>query len=241
MQPSSSDYCHLTGTNCTQIQSHTSLKPIQLACVGVGCVCHHHSASPEYWEGREYDSSDSLDLEGEGETCWLTGNWYQMLSSKNSANMKDRLICWFLLFVFDCRFFCHFLLLFPCLNVTLSLCPRDDNFSDTLSQKADSEASSGHAGEEKCLGKDISSPTDTRISEAYITRLVFTWLLDCTHKQFLWHSITFTKEWTFALLNTWCSVCFSSCSVVKTEFCVCLYHTAAAVICLERTHQHENW
>uniref|UniRef100_A0A8C5DFU0 SLIT-ROBO Rho GTPase-activating protein 1 n=1 Tax=Gouania willdenowi TaxID=441366 RepID=A0A8C5DFU0_GOUWI len=41
----------------------------------------------------------------------------------------------------------------------------DDNFSDTLSQKADSEASSGHAGEEKCSGKDINSPTDTRISE----------------------------------------------------------------------------
>ncbi|TKS73183.1 SLIT-ROBO Rho GTPase-activating protein 1 [Collichthys lucidus] len=45
----------------------------------------------------------------------------------------------------------------------------DDNFSDTLSQKADSEASSGHAGEDKCSGKDIGSPTDTRISEAYIT------------------------------------------------------------------------
>ncbi|XP_062246044.1 SLIT-ROBO Rho GTPase-activating protein 1 isoform X3 [Platichthys flesus] len=45
----------------------------------------------------------------------------------------------------------------------------DDSFSDTLSQKADSEASSGHAGEEKCSGKDISSPTDPRISEAYIT------------------------------------------------------------------------
>ncbi|XP_019749754.1 SLIT-ROBO Rho GTPase-activating protein 1 isoform X3 [Hippocampus comes] len=45
----------------------------------------------------------------------------------------------------------------------------DDNFSDTLSQKADSEASSGHAGEDKCSGKDISSPTDTRISEAFIT------------------------------------------------------------------------
>uniref|UniRef100_A0A672HAS5 SLIT-ROBO Rho GTPase-activating protein 1 n=1 Tax=Salarias fasciatus TaxID=181472 RepID=A0A672HAS5_SALFA len=45
----------------------------------------------------------------------------------------------------------------------------DDNFSDTLSQKADSEASSGHAGEEKCSGKDISSPTDARISEAYIS------------------------------------------------------------------------
>ncbi|KAK7882259.1 hypothetical protein WMY93_028433 [Mugilogobius chulae] len=45
----------------------------------------------------------------------------------------------------------------------------DDNFSDTLSQKADSEASSGHAGDEKCSGKDINSPTDTRISEAYIS------------------------------------------------------------------------
>uniref|UniRef100_A0A671YQZ0 SLIT-ROBO Rho GTPase activating protein 1 n=1 Tax=Sparus aurata TaxID=8175 RepID=A0A671YQZ0_SPAAU len=41
----------------------------------------------------------------------------------------------------------------------------DDNFSDTLSQKADSEASSGHAGEDKCSGKDIGSPTDSRISE----------------------------------------------------------------------------
>uniref|UniRef100_A0A8C2ZDM4 SLIT-ROBO Rho GTPase-activating protein 1 n=1 Tax=Cyclopterus lumpus TaxID=8103 RepID=A0A8C2ZDM4_CYCLU len=47
----------------------------------------------------------------------------------------------------------------------------DDSFSDTLSQKADSEASSGHAGEDKCLGKDIGSPSDTRISEAYISRL----------------------------------------------------------------------
>uniref|UniRef100_A0A8C2ZET1 SLIT-ROBO Rho GTPase-activating protein 1 n=1 Tax=Cyclopterus lumpus TaxID=8103 RepID=A0A8C2ZET1_CYCLU len=44
-----------------------------------------------------------------------------------------------------------------------------DIFSDTLSQKADSEASSGHAGEDKCLGKDIGSPSDTRISEAYIS------------------------------------------------------------------------
>ncbi|KAK6318036.1 hypothetical protein J4Q44_G00113270 [Coregonus suidteri] len=44
----------------------------------------------------------------------------------------------------------------------------DDNFSDTLSQKADSEASSGHGAEDKCSGKDMSSPTDTRISDAYI-------------------------------------------------------------------------
>uniref|UniRef100_A0A8C7Q9E4 SLIT-ROBO Rho GTPase activating protein 1a n=1 Tax=Oncorhynchus mykiss TaxID=8022 RepID=A0A8C7Q9E4_ONCMY len=46
----------------------------------------------------------------------------------------------------------------------------DDNFSDTLSQKADSEASSGHGAEDKCSGKDISSPTDTRITDAYIGR-----------------------------------------------------------------------
>ncbi|XP_023841535.1 SLIT-ROBO Rho GTPase-activating protein 1 isoform X3 [Salvelinus sp. IW2-2015] len=44
----------------------------------------------------------------------------------------------------------------------------DDNFSDTLSQKADSEASSGHGAEDKCSGKDMSSPTDTRITDAYI-------------------------------------------------------------------------
>ncbi|XP_071271552.1 SLIT-ROBO Rho GTPase-activating protein 1-like isoform X2 [Salvelinus alpinus] len=46
----------------------------------------------------------------------------------------------------------------------------DDNFSDTLSQKADSEASSGHGAEDKCSGKDMSSPTDTRITDAYIGR-----------------------------------------------------------------------
>ncbi|XP_045544266.1 SLIT-ROBO Rho GTPase-activating protein 1 isoform X2 [Salmo salar] len=44
----------------------------------------------------------------------------------------------------------------------------DDHFSDTLSQKADSEASSGHGAEDKCSGKDMSSPTDTRITDAYI-------------------------------------------------------------------------
>uniref|UniRef100_A0A672LYN3 SLIT-ROBO Rho GTPase-activating protein 1 n=1 Tax=Sinocyclocheilus grahami TaxID=75366 RepID=A0A672LYN3_SINGR len=36
----------------------------------------------------------------------------------------------------------------------------DDTFSDTLSQKADSEASSGHGGEEKCSSRDIGSPAD---------------------------------------------------------------------------------
>ncbi|XP_010881642.1 SLIT-ROBO Rho GTPase-activating protein 1 isoform X2 [Esox lucius] len=46
----------------------------------------------------------------------------------------------------------------------------DDNFSDTLSQKADSEASSGHGAEDKCSGKDMVSPTDPRISETYISR-----------------------------------------------------------------------
>uniref|UniRef100_A0A6Q2ZAT0 SLIT-ROBO Rho GTPase-activating protein 1 n=1 Tax=Esox lucius TaxID=8010 RepID=A0A6Q2ZAT0_ESOLU len=45
----------------------------------------------------------------------------------------------------------------------------DDNFSDTLSQKADSEASSGHGAEDKCSGKDMVSPTDPRISETYIS------------------------------------------------------------------------
>lgn len=64
----------------------------------------------------------------------------------------------------------------------LLLCPRDDNFSDTLSQKADSEASSGHAGEDKCSGKDIGSPTDTRISEAYVTRLVCLGSVGCNIK-----------------------------------------------------------
>ncbi|XP_035282847.1 SLIT-ROBO Rho GTPase-activating protein 1-like isoform X1 [Anguilla anguilla] len=44
----------------------------------------------------------------------------------------------------------------------------DDAFSDTLSQKADSEASSGPAGEEKGSGKDTSSPTD-RLPEAFIS------------------------------------------------------------------------
>ncbi|CAL8262983.1 unnamed protein product [Merluccius merluccius] len=45
----------------------------------------------------------------------------------------------------------------------------DDNFSDTLSQKADSETSSGHGAEDKCSAKDTGSPTDARISEAYIS------------------------------------------------------------------------
>ncbi|TRY82841.1 hypothetical protein DNTS_022057 [Danionella cerebrum] len=46
----------------------------------------------------------------------------------------------------------------------------DDTFSDTLSQKADSEASSGHGAEDKCSSRDISSPTDCRLTEAYISR-----------------------------------------------------------------------
>ncbi|XP_026782923.3 SLIT-ROBO Rho GTPase-activating protein 1 isoform X2 [Pangasianodon hypophthalmus] len=36
----------------------------------------------------------------------------------------------------------------------------DDTFSDTLSQKADSEASSGHGGDEKCSSRDLTSPAD---------------------------------------------------------------------------------
>ncbi|KAI1905464.1 hypothetical protein AGOR_G00016460 [Albula goreensis] len=45
----------------------------------------------------------------------------------------------------------------------------DDTFSDTLSQKADSEASSGAPADDKCSGKDTCSPTD-RLPEAYINR-----------------------------------------------------------------------
>uniref|UniRef100_A0A9J7ZG33 SLIT-ROBO Rho GTPase-activating protein 1 n=1 Tax=Cyprinus carpio carpio TaxID=630221 RepID=A0A9J7ZG33_CYPCA len=45
----------------------------------------------------------------------------------------------------------------------------DDTFSDTLSQKADSEASSGHGGEEKCSTRDIGSPTDSRLPDSYIS------------------------------------------------------------------------
>uniref|UniRef100_W5K0C9 SLIT-ROBO Rho GTPase-activating protein 1 n=1 Tax=Astyanax mexicanus TaxID=7994 RepID=W5K0C9_ASTMX len=44
----------------------------------------------------------------------------------------------------------------------------DDTFSDTLSQKADSEASSGHGGDEKCSSRDLGSPTD-RLPDAYIS------------------------------------------------------------------------
>ncbi|KAK3548410.1 hypothetical protein QTP70_012650 [Hemibagrus guttatus] len=43
----------------------------------------------------------------------------------------------------------------------------DDTFSDTLSQKADSEASSGHGGDEKCSSRDLTSPTDR--TDAYIS------------------------------------------------------------------------
>uniref|UniRef100_A0A671MBG7 SLIT-ROBO Rho GTPase-activating protein 1-like n=1 Tax=Sinocyclocheilus anshuiensis TaxID=1608454 RepID=A0A671MBG7_9TELE len=48
----------------------------------------------------------------------------------------------------------------------------DDTFSDTLSQKADSEASSGHGGEEKCSSRDIGSPADSRLPDSYISRSV---------------------------------------------------------------------
>ncbi|KAM4676899.1 SLIT-ROBO Rho GTPase-activating protein 1 isoform 4-T4 [Discoglossus pictus] len=45
----------------------------------------------------------------------------------------------------------------------------DDTFSDTLSQKADSEASSGHVTEDKSSSKDMNSPTD-RHPDLYISR-----------------------------------------------------------------------
>ncbi|XP_061872815.1 SLIT-ROBO Rho GTPase-activating protein 1 isoform X2 [Colius striatus] len=45
----------------------------------------------------------------------------------------------------------------------------DDTFSDTLSQKADSEASSGPVTEDKSSSKDMNSPTD-RHSDGYLGR-----------------------------------------------------------------------
>lgn len=50
-----------------------------------------------------------------------------------------------------------------------SSCFRDDTFSDTLSQKADSEASSGPVTEDKSSSKDMNSPTD-RHSDSYLAR-----------------------------------------------------------------------
>ncbi|XP_076849734.1 SLIT-ROBO Rho GTPase-activating protein 1 isoform X1 [Brachyhypopomus gauderio] len=44
----------------------------------------------------------------------------------------------------------------------------DDAFSDTLSQKADSETSSGHGGEEMSSSRDRGSPTD-RLPDSYIS------------------------------------------------------------------------
>uniref|UniRef100_A0A6Q2YDT6 SLIT-ROBO Rho GTPase-activating protein 1 n=1 Tax=Esox lucius TaxID=8010 RepID=A0A6Q2YDT6_ESOLU len=49
----------------------------------------------------------------------------------------------------------------------------DDNFSDTLSQKADSEASSGHGAEDKCSGKDMPidlTSTNLPLSPRYFSR-----------------------------------------------------------------------
>jgi len=57
-----------------------------------------------------------------------------------------------------------------CACVRACVSPSDDSFSDTLSQKADSETSSGHGGaEDKCSAKDAGSPADARISEAYVS------------------------------------------------------------------------
>ncbi|XP_031204843.1 SLIT-ROBO Rho GTPase-activating protein 1 isoform X3 [Mastomys coucha] len=47
----------------------------------------------------------------------------------------------------------------------------DDTFSDTLSQKADSEASSGPVTEDKSSSKDMNSPTD-RHSDSYLARIL---------------------------------------------------------------------
>lgn len=49
----------------------------------------------------------------------------------------------------------------PALSLMWSPFPRDDAFSDSLSQKADSEASSGPLLDDKASSKnDIQSPTD---------------------------------------------------------------------------------
>lgn len=54
-------------------------------------------------------------------------------------------------------------------HLTMCVLFRDDTFSDTLSQKADSEASSGPITEDKSSSKDMNSPTD-RHSDVYLGR-----------------------------------------------------------------------
>lgn len=54
-------------------------------------------------------------------------------------------------------------------HLTTCVLFRDDTFSDTLSQKADSEASSGPITEDKSSSKDMNSPTD-RHSDMYLGR-----------------------------------------------------------------------
>lgn len=54
-------------------------------------------------------------------------------------------------------------------DLTTCVLLRDDTFSDTLSQKADSEASSGPITEDKSSSKDMNSPTD-RHSDVYLGR-----------------------------------------------------------------------
>lgn len=102
VQLSRSDYCHLTGTNCTEYPV-TQLTETHAAglCVSV-CACRRHSASPECWEVRDYDSSDSVDLVGWGwHMLWLSGNGWKILILKNWTNIKDWLICWFVPFFFS--------------------------------------------------------------------------------------------------------------------------------------------
>lgn len=55
----------------------------------------------------------------------------------------------------------HMLLLWSDSQFTSVLLPRDDAFSDSLSQKADSEASSGPLLDDKASSKnDLQSPTE---------------------------------------------------------------------------------
>lgn len=103
VQLSRSDYCHLTGTNCTEYPV-TQLTETHAAglCVSV-CACRRHSASPECWEVRDYDSSDSVDLVGWG---W---GWHMLTLRKRMENtdteelnkykrLTDLLICPFFFF-----------------------------------------------------------------------------------------------------------------------------------------------
>uniref|UniRef100_A0A4W5R4X5 SLIT-ROBO Rho GTPase activating protein 1 n=1 Tax=Hucho hucho TaxID=62062 RepID=A0A4W5R4X5_9TELE len=124
--------------------------PVYEKCMAGGDYCE----SPY----SEHGAIEEVDNEGGTETHTSEDGEYP--SSRHPRTVVKS----FTLLSFCCIHFLFFFVSFVC------VCYRDDNFSDTLSQKADSEASSGHGAEDKdmCSGKDMGSPTDTRISDAYI-------------------------------------------------------------------------